>query len=159
MFYEWVYPLHDVPGLSAFNVFRYITFRSAYAAITALLVDCYNANPESAAAALETLATWPGASRRIALLGDMLELGSTAPELHRSTGARARAAEVWALGEHARDYAAGAEEARVPVRVFADVAEAGAAFREALAPGVVVLLKASRGARLERVLEGLETEG
>jgi UDP-N-acetylmuramyl pentapeptide synthase len=63
------------------------------------------------------------------------------------------------VGEHARDYAAGAEEAHVPVRVFADVAEAGAALAEALAPGVVVLLKASRGARLERVLEGLEAEG
>jgi phospho-N-acetylmuramoyl-pentapeptide-transferase len=44
VFYEWVYPLHELPGLSAFNVFRYITFRSAYAAITALLV-CYVAGP------------------------------------------------------------------------------------------------------------------
>jgi phospho-N-acetylmuramoyl-pentapeptide-transferase len=44
MFYEWVYPLHDQPGLSAFNVFRYITFRSAYAAITALLV-CFIMGP------------------------------------------------------------------------------------------------------------------
>jgi phospho-N-acetylmuramoyl-pentapeptide-transferase len=40
VFYEWVYPLHELPGLSVLNVFRYITFRSAYAAITALLV-CY----------------------------------------------------------------------------------------------------------------------
>lgn len=39
MFYEWVYPLHELPGLSALNVFRYITFRSAYAAITALLIS------------------------------------------------------------------------------------------------------------------------
>ena len=44
MFYEWVYPLHDLPGLSAFNVFRYITFRSAYAAITALLL-CFILGP------------------------------------------------------------------------------------------------------------------
>ena len=44
MFYEWVYPLHDVPGLSALNVFRYITFRSAYAAITALLL-CFILGP------------------------------------------------------------------------------------------------------------------
>jgi UDP-N-acetylmuramoyl-tripeptide--D-alanyl-D-alanine ligase len=124
-----------------------------------LLVDCYNANPESAAAALETLATWPGATRRIALLGDMLELGPTAAELHRATGARARDAEVWALGAHAEDYAAGARKARATARVFASVAEAAAALREALGPGVVVLLKASRGARLERVLEGLEEKG
>ena len=44
MFYEWVYPLHDIPGLGALNVFRYITFRSAYAAITALLV-CFVLGP------------------------------------------------------------------------------------------------------------------
>ena len=39
MFYEWIYPLHKLPGLSLLNVFRYITFRSAYAAITALLIS------------------------------------------------------------------------------------------------------------------------
>lgn len=44
MFYEFVYPLHDVPGLSALNVIRYITFRAAYAAITALLV-CFVVGP------------------------------------------------------------------------------------------------------------------
>ena len=44
MFYEWVYPLHELPGLSALNVFRYITFRAAYAAITALLV-CFVLGP------------------------------------------------------------------------------------------------------------------
>ena len=44
MFYEWVFPLHHVPGLGALNVFRYITFRSAYAAVTALLL-CYFLGP------------------------------------------------------------------------------------------------------------------
>ena len=44
MFYEWVFPLHSLPGLSVLNVFRYITFRSAYAAVTALLL-CYLAGP------------------------------------------------------------------------------------------------------------------
>ena len=44
MFYEWVYPLHKLDGLSALNVFRYITFRSAYAAITALIV-CFVLGP------------------------------------------------------------------------------------------------------------------
>ena len=44
MFYEWVYPLHELPGMSALNVFRYITFRAAYAAITALLV-CFVLGP------------------------------------------------------------------------------------------------------------------
>src|SRR5438093_8507997 len=44
MFYEFVYPLHQLPGLSALNVFRYITFRAAYAAITALLL-CFVVGP------------------------------------------------------------------------------------------------------------------
>jgi phospho-N-acetylmuramoyl-pentapeptide-transferase len=44
VFYEWVYPLHTVPGLGALNVFRYITFRAAYAAITALIV-CFVMGP------------------------------------------------------------------------------------------------------------------
>ena len=123
-----------------------------------LLVDCYNANPESAAAALTTLAEWPRATRRIALLGDMLELGPAAGDLHRQTGAAVRAAELWAVGAHARDYVAGATAARIPARSFAEVAEAAGALRAALEPGVVVLLKASRGARLERVLEGIEEE-
>ena len=44
MFYEWIYPLHELPGLSFLNVFRYITLRSAYAAVTSLLV-CYLLGP------------------------------------------------------------------------------------------------------------------
>jgi len=44
MFYEWIYPLHHLPGLGALNVFRYITFRAAYAAITALLL-CFVLGP------------------------------------------------------------------------------------------------------------------
>lgn len=44
MFYEWIYPLHQHPGLGALNVFRYITFRAAYAAITALLL-CFVLGP------------------------------------------------------------------------------------------------------------------
>ena len=44
MFYEWIYPLHTIPGFGALNVFRYITFRAAYAAITALLV-CFVLGP------------------------------------------------------------------------------------------------------------------
>ena len=121
-----------------------------------LLVDCYNANPDSARAALATLARWPGATRRIALLGDMRELGAEAARLHRAVGAAVRRAELWVVGEHAGDYAAGARRAKVATRVFPDKPAAARALREALEPGTVVLLKASRGAALEDVLEGLE---
>ncbi len=123
-----------------------------------LLVDCYNANPESAAAAIETLERWPNARRRIAILGDMLELGPQAGALHRATAAHLRGAELWAVGAHAADYAAGARAAARPPRVFEGLEPLAAALAEALEPGVVVLLKASRGVRLERVLEGLELE-
>ncbi len=123
-----------------------------------LLVDCYNANPDSTAAALETLAGWAGARRRIAVLGDMLELGGTAARLHRETGAKVRDAELWTVGTHAREYAAGARATGIETRVFADKAELAKVLRETLAPGMVVLLKASRGAALEQVLEGLGTE-
>ncbi len=124
-----------------------------------LLVDCYNANPDSTRAALETLAAWPGARRRVAVLGDMLELGLEAAALHRATGARVRGAELWVVGSHAADYAAGAREAGIEARVFADKPAVSAALREALGDGVVVLVKASRGSRLEDVLAGLEGEG
>ncbi len=120
-----------------------------------LLLDHYNANPDSSRAALATLARWPGVKRRIAILGDMLELGPAAARLHRQIGAAVRRAELWVVGDHARDYAAGARRAGVRVRVFADKREVAAALREALGPQTVVLLKASRGAALEDVLEGL----
>ncbi|MBI1798886.1 MAG: UDP-N-acetylmuramoyl-tripeptide--D-alanyl-D-alanine ligase, partial [Candidatus Eisenbacteria bacterium] len=124
-----------------------------------LLVDCYNANPDATRAALETLATWPGEGRRIALLGDMLELGPRAAELHRETGAAVRGAELWAIGAHAADYAAGAKRLGIETRIWPGIDEARAALALVLAPGVVVLVKASRGAALERVLEGLEGNG
>lgn len=124
-----------------------------------LLVDCYNANPDSTRAALATLASWPGASRRIAVLGDMLELGATAATLHRETGAAVQNAELWAVGAHASDYAVGAEAAGAAIRLFPDKPAVASALKEALAPGVVVLFKASRGAALEDVLALTAVEG
>ena len=123
-----------------------------------LLVDHYNANPDSMRAALATLAGWPGAQRRIAVLGDMRELGDTAARLHEEVGAEVRGAELWVVGEHAGDYAAGARRAGVEARRFPDKAAVAAALRETLSPGTVVLLKASRGAALEDVLAGLPVE-
>ena len=123
-----------------------------------LLVDCYNANPDSTRAALETLAGWPSARRRIAVLGDMLELGADAARLHRETGAATRDAALWVVGAHAHDYAAGAKRAGVETRVFADKPALADALRPLLAPGTVVLVKASRGAALEEVIERLGGE-
>ncbi|MEO5618646.1 MAG: UDP-N-acetylmuramoyl-tripeptide--D-alanyl-D-alanine ligase [Candidatus Eisenbacteria bacterium] len=125
-----------------------------------LIVDCYNANPESTAAALVTLEHWPGAERRIAALGDMLELGGEAPRLHAETAAAAgRGSELWVTGAFADDWARGARGAGRTVRVFATRDRLREALHAALADGVVVLVKASRGARFEQLLTGLETEG
>ena len=121
-----------------------------------LLVDCYNANPDATRAALETLAGWPGVTRRIAVLGDMLELGPEASRLHRETGAAVKGAALWAVGTHAADYAAGARKAGVEARVFDDKPALARALSEALGPGLVVLVKGSRGAALEQVLERLD---
>ena len=89
----------------------------------------------------------------------MLELGETAASLHRAAGAAVRDAELWAVGQYAEAYADGARPSRVVTRVFSDLPSLRAELVPALAPGVVVLLKASRGAALEQVVEGLEAGG
>jgi len=120
-----------------------------------LLLDHYNANPESTARALETLSNWPGAKRRIAALGDMLELGAEAGRLHAETARSAGVGvELWTTGEYAHDWARGSKAARV----FESRESLREALHAALAPGVVVLIKASRGARFETLLDGLETD-
>jgi UDP-N-acetylmuramoyl-tripeptide--D-alanyl-D-alanine ligase len=120
-----------------------------------LLVDFYNANPDSMRAALDTLARFAPATRRIAVLGDMLELGPDAPALHRESGAAVRNAELWVVGRHADDYAAGARPAGIEARIFPDKPALGRTLAAQLAPGTVVLLKASRGSALEDVLAAL----
>ncbi|MFT4298496.1 MAG: UDP-N-acetylmuramoyl-tripeptide--D-alanyl-D-alanine ligase [Aeromicrobium sp.] len=116
--------------------------------------DAYNANPESMRAALGWLAeAAPG--RGIAVLGAMLELGDDADRLHRELGIAAAGLglrELIAIGEQAAPMADGA--GRIGHRV-ADVGEAVERVRAALRPGDVVLVKASRGCRLERVVDAL----
>jgi len=123
-----------------------------------VLVDCYNANPDATAAALDTLARWPGAKARLAILGDMLELGEKSEALHRDTGARVKDAELWSVGRFAGAYVEGARASGITARAFDGKAELREALRARLAPGLVVLVKASRGVALEDVLEGLTGE-
>jgi UDP-N-acetylmuramoyl-tripeptide--D-alanyl-D-alanine ligase len=118
--------------------------------------DAYNANPSSMRAALETLASLAG-TRRIAVLGDMLELGADEERWHRETGAAAvgRADVLIAVGPRARELAAGAVAAGFPedrVRRVDTVEEAAEALRGMLSEGDVVLFKASRGVGLERAI-------
>ena len=114
-----------------------------------LLNDSYNANPDSTRAALNALAAIEG-GRRIAVLGEMLELGAASEAEHRAVGeyAATRADVVAVVGEGARPIAVGAGERAV---ALADNDAAVDWLRGHLTAGDVVLIKASRGARLDEV--------
>lgn len=124
-----------------------------------LLDDCYNSSPEALRAALGALALLPG-RRRVAVLGDMLELGAKGPALHRERG-RALAGAVELLitvGPLAEEIARGAHEAGLPAAAslhFASAAEAATAAPGLLATGDAVLVKGSRGVGLEAVVEAV----
>jgi UDP-N-acetylmuramoyl-tripeptide--D-alanyl-D-alanine ligase len=125
-----------------------------------LINDCYNANPMSMRAALDDLSE-TAAARRVAVLGDMLELGRQELSLHREIGAYAVARGVQLLvtvGQRAE--AMRAVEADHPAMEVHSVPDAGAAARllsQLLREGDAVLVKGSRETRLERVAAALET--
>jgi UDP-N-acetylmuramoyl-tripeptide--D-alanyl-D-alanine ligase len=122
-----------------------------------LINDCYNANPLSMAAALEHLQQRAGSSRKVAVLGDMAELGAGAPAYHREVGAGAARAGVdvlVAVGPLARGYVQGARG--VQVTRWAPTVEQGlAALRSVLRPGDFVLVKGSRAMGLEVIAEAV----
>ena len=129
-----------------------------------VLDDCYNASPPSTVAALDALrdlrSSSPLPSRAIAVLGDMLELGPDAPMLHRNIGehAAARADAVWGLGPLAREIVAGARRAGMPAdraRASDDPEAIAADLAKSTQPGDWILVKASRGMKLERVIDAL----
>ena len=125
-----------------------------------MINDCYNANPLSMRAALDDLASQHAEGRRVAVLGDMLELGPAEREHHREIGAYAASAGVELLvtvgpraaamldafdGESLRGRRRGARPPRC--------------CPSSCAPGDVVLVKASRGVGLEVVTEALQAAG
>jgi UDP-N-acetylmuramoyl-tripeptide--D-alanyl-D-alanine ligase len=125
-----------------------------------ILDDTYNANPDSMSAALVTLARMPVAGRRIAVLGGMGELGKESERGHRSVGevaGREKIGCVITVGEMARWIADAAEIAGVgSVIRTADADEAARTLRGIAQPGDTVLVKASRSARLERIVQAME---
>ena len=122
-----------------------------------LLVDCYNANAASVEAAVTTLAAMETRGRRVAVLGTMLELGERSVAIHRETLGRVLEAGVdryiltgaFARAKH------GVPDDRIH-RVD-DVAELAARLPELVEPGDTILLKGSRGVRLERAIPALES--
>jgi UDP-N-acetylmuramoyl-tripeptide--D-alanyl-D-alanine ligase len=127
-----------------------------------VLDDAYNANADSMIAALETLCALPLQGRRVAVLGDMAELGAQTEAAHAEVGRRAAElgiGQLFVVGQMASVTAAAARQAGLSrVIEFADVEAAKTAVKNFLKAGDVVLLKASRASRLERIAETLKSE-
>ena len=127
-----------------------------------VLEDCYNANADSMRAALETLCGLPLQGRRVAILGDMAELGAQTEAAHIEIGkfaAELKIGQLFTVGKNSAATAKAARDAGLPrVIEFTDVEAAMKVMKNFLKPGDVVLLKASRSSRLERIAETLKAE-
>ena len=119
-----------------------------------ILSDCYNANPNSVASAVDSLMTLPG--RKVCILGDMLELGENSAELHRRTGeyaAKAGVDLVIGCGKISKHTAEGAGEKAL---WFAEKAELMQKLPELIQPGDCVLVKASHSMAFEDFVDALQ---
>jgi UDP-N-acetylmuramoyl-tripeptide--D-alanyl-D-alanine ligase len=130
-----------------------------------LIDDSYNSSPAALKRSLEIVATACGSARKIAVLGEMLELGSHAPALHRECGAAAQGAGLDQLvavgGSAAAQLAAGAVDAGMAAAAVAHVPDRTAALADVLTrvrPGDLVLVKGSRGIGLDAVVQRLKQE-
>ena len=125
-----------------------------------LLDDSYNANPLSVAAALDALQAQKGQGRQVAVLGDMLELGEAATQMHREIGARAAAVVdlLVAVGNYAADICAGAAAAGMAAEQLITVADVTAAcsyLQQNQRPGDRILVKGSRAVKLDKLADAL----
>ena len=123
-----------------------------------VLDDAYNANPASVAAALQTLASLPTKGRRLAALGDMLELGPTADALHAEVGAQAAALGLDLLvgaGPLMAHAVRSARAAGIRAEAVDDSTAAGQVLCAHLRPGDLLLVKGSRGMKMEAAIEPL----
>jgi UDP-N-acetylmuramoyl-tripeptide--D-alanyl-D-alanine ligase len=127
-----------------------------------ILDDSYNANTDSTLAALETLCDLPLQGRRVAVLGDMAELGAHSERAHQEVGRRAAQlgiGQLFVIGKMGAVMAQAARSAGLTrVIEFTEIEMAAKAIKNFLKPGDVVLLKASRATRLERIAETLKSE-
>ncbi len=121
--------------------------------------DTYNASPASMSAAIEGLAERPAKGARLAALGDMLELGPGSGAYHADIGAltgRLGIEHVFAMGSHASAMIAAARDSGVPhAEVFPSHQAMADAIRSVAKSGDVLLVKGSRGMRMEGVIEAL----
>jgi UDP-N-acetylmuramoyl-tripeptide--D-alanyl-D-alanine ligase len=155
-------PALIVQGLESFRPCAGRMETSVLADGVTLLEDCYNANPLAVKAALATLDEVPGDGRRVAVLGDMLELGDSSAELHREVGREAaRRSDLLILfGVFAAETAAGARQGGLKADRIALVSshdEAVLQLQKQLRPGDRVLVKGSRGMTMEKICVALKT--
>jgi UDP-N-acetylmuramoyl-tripeptide--D-alanyl-D-alanine ligase len=127
--------------------------------------DSYNSSPSALTAMMELLAATPGYHRRILAAGEMLELGGSSAELHRECGrAAAKYKQIdWIVGVrgHAAEFVRAAVEAGHAAErtgYFETSDEAATFLKKFISPGDLLLLKGSRGVRMEKILEGIEAE-
>ena len=120
--------------------------------------DSYNSSPIAAEAAIEVLSEYP-AKRRIAVLGDMKELGEFSHSEHERIGELLRAKDVWLLftvGQEAKFIAEGARRSgfdAFKIFEFSDSAEVGEAVKKIIQEGDLILVKGSQSTRMEKVVE------
>ncbi len=128
----------------------------------AIISDCYNANPHSMKMSLQTLANMPCKGRKIAVLGDMKELGSHSREYHREIGSILPELSVdylIAIGNDAMEYCIGAEKAGLKpakIKYFESKENAINALKFLIRENDAVLVKASRSMKLEDVCNSLQ---
>jgi UDP-N-acetylmuramoyl-tripeptide--D-alanyl-D-alanine ligase len=134
-----------------------------YDAGFSVINDCYNSNPVALAAMTEILIHTPCSARRILAAGEMLELGPSSAELHREAGRAAAASGKldWIVGVqgHAESLVRGAVEAGHPearAKFLASSSEAASFLMDMLLAGDLMLVKGSRGVKMERVVEALD---
>jgi UDP-N-acetylmuramoyl-tripeptide--D-alanyl-D-alanine ligase len=125
-----------------------------------IINDSYNSNPEALKAMIATLASMPlsGGSRRILVAGEMLELGLGSATLHAACGAAAADAGidmVVGVRGQAKHLVDAARQVSREALYFESPEQAGEWLRDNLSPGDIVLLKASRGVKLEHALDAL----
>jgi UDP-N-acetylmuramoyl-tripeptide--D-alanyl-D-alanine ligase len=125
--------------------------------------DCYNSNPVALAAMIEILVHTPASGRRILAAGEMLELGPSSSDLHREAGRAAAATGKldWIIGVQGdgESFVRGAIEAGHPAaraKFIGSSAEAAGFVADLLAPGDLMLVKGSRGVKMERIVEALD---
>lgn len=121
--------------------------------------DCYNSNPAAVASLMETMGLIERNGRIVLALGDMLELGERAEELHREAGRQVAASRIdylIAVGGLARHIAEGARQHGFPedrVLEFETSQDSAARIRSLLQPGDLLVVKGSRGVRMEKIVE------